>query len=177
MPVHAFEPPRGRFEQCTVDSSALAHNVLGDPTSRTVAVYLPEGYDSSDEDGERAAPSLKETKHSIAATIYSVWRGRMIGNTIDPDLKSPLVDEFTFGIEHEIFDNVLGGIWIDAGNDGAVIEGNRISGGEVDREGGVGHAHDVLAAWNVVGRQRERVAARELNRPAGELPDSHLRAL
>ncbi len=30
-----------------------------------------------------------------------------VGNTIDPDLKSPLVDEFTFGVEHEIFDNVL----------------------------------------------------------------------
>ena len=42
-----------------------------------------EGYDASDKNGKRAAPSVAEVEHSIAATIYSVWRGRMIGNTID----------------------------------------------------------------------------------------------
>ena len=47
---------------------------------------VPEGYDSSDEDGERAAPSVEEVEHSIATTIYSVWRGQMIGNTIDATL-------------------------------------------------------------------------------------------
>ncbi len=44
---------------------------------------VPEGYDANDEDGNRAAPSAAEVEHSIAATIYSVWRGQMIGNTID----------------------------------------------------------------------------------------------
>ena len=44
---------------------------------------VPEGYDASDEDGVRSAPSATEIEHSIAATIYSVWRGQMIGNTID----------------------------------------------------------------------------------------------
>jgi penicillin amidase len=44
---------------------------------------VPEGYDASDTNGNRAAPSATEIEHSIAATIYSVWRGRMIGNTID----------------------------------------------------------------------------------------------
>jgi penicillin amidase len=44
---------------------------------------VPEGYDASDKDGDRAAPSAEEVDHSIAATIYSVWRGQMIGNTID----------------------------------------------------------------------------------------------
>ena len=44
---------------------------------------VAEGYDASDENGERAMPSPKEIEHSIAATIYSVWRGQMIGNTID----------------------------------------------------------------------------------------------
>jgi penicillin amidase len=47
---------------------------------------VAEGYDASDEDGERSAPSAAEVEHSIAATIYSVWRGQMIGNTIDPVL-------------------------------------------------------------------------------------------
>lgn len=32
------------------DSQAVANNVLGDPTTRRVAVYLPEGYDDTDED-------------------------------------------------------------------------------------------------------------------------------
>ena len=44
---------------------------------------VPEGYDASDENGDRSAPSAAEIEHSIAATIYSVWRGQMIGNTID----------------------------------------------------------------------------------------------
>ena len=47
---------------------------------------VAEGYDASDEDGDRSAPSAAEIEHSIAATIYSVWRGQMIGNTIDPVL-------------------------------------------------------------------------------------------
>jgi penicillin amidase len=47
---------------------------------------VAEGYDASDEDGDRGAPSAEEIEHSIAATIYSVWRGQMIGNTIDPVL-------------------------------------------------------------------------------------------
>ena len=44
---------------------------------------VAEGYDASDNNGHRAEPSMKEVEHSIAATIYSVWRGQMIGNTID----------------------------------------------------------------------------------------------
>jgi S-formylglutathione hydrolase FrmB len=47
MPVHPFEPPRGRIESLTVPSEALQGNLLGDPTTRRVAVYLPEGYDDS----------------------------------------------------------------------------------------------------------------------------------
>ena len=44
---------------------------------------VEEGYDASDTDGQRSAPSTMEVQHSVAATIYSVWRGRMIANTID----------------------------------------------------------------------------------------------
>lgn len=50
MPVHRFDPPRGRIETLEIDSAALRGNLLGDPARRTVAVYLPEGYDSSDAD-------------------------------------------------------------------------------------------------------------------------------
>ncbi len=47
MPVHAFARPRGRIVEVTIESQALAGNLLGDPSARTVAVYLPEGYDDS----------------------------------------------------------------------------------------------------------------------------------
>jgi hypothetical protein len=50
MPIHEFEPPRGRLESVTVDSHALRDNMLGDPSSRVVSVYLPDGYDESVQD-------------------------------------------------------------------------------------------------------------------------------
>lgn len=48
MPVHPFEPAAGRIETIHVESKALEGNLLGDPTRRSVAVYLPPGYDESD---------------------------------------------------------------------------------------------------------------------------------
>ncbi len=50
MPLHQFEPPRGRIETLGIESDALRGNLFGDPPHRDVAVYLPEGYDSSDAD-------------------------------------------------------------------------------------------------------------------------------
>jgi enterochelin esterase-like enzyme len=50
MPEHHFQQPLGRIEVLQIDSTALANNVLGDPTDRSVVVYLPEGYDDSDEE-------------------------------------------------------------------------------------------------------------------------------
>ncbi|HUP46308.1 MAG TPA: penicillin acylase family protein [Thermoanaerobaculia bacterium] len=44
---------------------------------------IPEGYDAADVNGTLSAPSQEEIAHSVAATIYSVWRGRFIANTID----------------------------------------------------------------------------------------------
>lgn len=44
---------------------------------------LPEGYDSSDIDGVTAPPDDQEIADSVAATIYSVWRGRVVANTVD----------------------------------------------------------------------------------------------
>lgn len=49
MPNHNFKLPSGRIEYLEVAGSALQNNVLGDPTSRHVAVYLPAGYDASNE--------------------------------------------------------------------------------------------------------------------------------
>jgi len=50
MPRHPFERPRGRIEVIEVHSEGLADNLLGDPAERSVAVYLPEGYDEATED-------------------------------------------------------------------------------------------------------------------------------
>ncbi len=50
MPTHSFAPLRGSLETLTIASRALEGNLLGDPTTRQVVVYLPEGYeDGADE--------------------------------------------------------------------------------------------------------------------------------
>jgi penicillin amidase len=43
---------------------------------------VEEGYDAGDEDGERRPPSPNEQASSVAATIYSVWRGQFIRRTV-----------------------------------------------------------------------------------------------
>jgi enterochelin esterase-like enzyme len=50
MPIHRFTRPRGKFESFELESAAVANNTLGDPTLRTVTVYLPEAYDAGNED-------------------------------------------------------------------------------------------------------------------------------
>lgn len=49
MPRHVFTRPSGRIVEIEIDSPALADNRLGDPTRRTVAVYLPADYHDTDE--------------------------------------------------------------------------------------------------------------------------------
>jgi penicillin amidase len=44
---------------------------------------IPEGYDAADVNGVLSAPSSAEIDASVAATLYSVWRGQFIKNTID----------------------------------------------------------------------------------------------
>lgn len=48
MPQHPFRPPRGRLTHLDIASEALAGNLLGDPSTRRVAVYLPAEYEASD---------------------------------------------------------------------------------------------------------------------------------
>lgn len=44
---------------------------------------IPEGYDAADVNGVLSAPSSAEIDASVAATLYSVWRGQFIKNTVD----------------------------------------------------------------------------------------------
>src|SRR5262249_33258081 len=48
---------------------------------------IPEGYDAADLNGARGTPSVTEVANSIAATIYSLWRGQILKNTIDATLE------------------------------------------------------------------------------------------
>jgi enterochelin esterase-like enzyme len=50
VPQHRFDPLAGRVVYRTWDSPALRGNLVGDPSRRTVAVYLPPGYDDTDRD-------------------------------------------------------------------------------------------------------------------------------
>ena len=47
MPRHTFSRPVGTLVEIEIESGALADNLLGDPSTRSVAVYLPPGYESS----------------------------------------------------------------------------------------------------------------------------------
>jgi S-formylglutathione hydrolase FrmB len=50
VPAHNFSLPRGTIEYLEIKSRALTNNVLGDPVNRSVAIYLPEDYSSSNEE-------------------------------------------------------------------------------------------------------------------------------
>jgi len=53
---------------------------------RSTPTGIPEGYDASDVGGHRAQPSSREVRDSVAATIYAVWRGQFVRDTIDARL-------------------------------------------------------------------------------------------
>jgi penicillin G amidase len=44
---------------------------------------IPEGYDAADVNGQLSPPTTAEIEASVAATLYSVWRGQILKNTID----------------------------------------------------------------------------------------------
>ncbi|HET9644126.1 MAG TPA: penicillin acylase family protein [Burkholderiaceae bacterium] len=52
----------------------------------TAPTGIPEGYDAKDVNGSPGMPSPAEISESVAATLYSVWRGQFIRNTIDATL-------------------------------------------------------------------------------------------
>ncbi len=54
----------------------------------TTPTGIAEGYDSADREGALTPPGLEEIEHSVAATIYAVWRSRIIANTVDLTLQS-----------------------------------------------------------------------------------------
>jgi penicillin amidase len=55
---------------------------------RTAPTGIREGYDASDDRGVRFPPAFREELASVAATIYSVWRGRVLHHTLDAPLRT-----------------------------------------------------------------------------------------
>jgi penicillin G amidase len=47
---------------------------------------IPEGWDPGDDPAALPAPSAQEVESSVAATIYSVWRGQVVKRVIDGTL-------------------------------------------------------------------------------------------
>ncbi|HZD02405.1 MAG TPA: penicillin acylase family protein [Actinomycetes bacterium] len=69
----------------------------------TTPTGIPEGYDAADVDGRRLPPNPHEIESSVAATIYAVWRARIVHDVIDAR-----VDEL--GIPRPDGDRALGAI-------------------------------------------------------------------
>lgn len=51
---------------------------------------IAEGYDAADRGGVLGAPTSREVGESVAATLYNVWRGQFIRNTVDATLDGVL---------------------------------------------------------------------------------------
>ena len=49
---------------------------------------IPDGYDAADSPGNLGTPSPEEVSASVAATIYSLWRGRAVTRIVDEPLVS-----------------------------------------------------------------------------------------
>ena len=74
MPQHPFNRPRGRIEILEVQSAALAENLLGDPPSRSVAVYLPEGYDDSSDEYPLMVDLVGYTGSGLAHVSWKAFK-------------------------------------------------------------------------------------------------------
>jgi penicillin amidase len=48
---------------------------------------IAQGYDAADRNGVLGPPSSQEIAESVAATLYSVWRGQFIRSTVDATLQ------------------------------------------------------------------------------------------
>ena len=53
---------------------------------RSTPTGIVEGFDASDQNGNRAQPHVWEIANSVAATIYSVWRNQIVNETLTAPL-------------------------------------------------------------------------------------------
>ncbi len=55
---------------------------------------IAAGYDASDSHGELSEPGAEEIDASVAATLYTLWRSRVVQNTLDEALDGIGIDDF-----------------------------------------------------------------------------------
>lgn len=80
--VRAFERRYGTSVPAGKGGLATAvHRLAAWDGSTPTGIAL--GYDASDVTGRRLPPSAAEQAASVAATLYSVWRGQVLNDTID----------------------------------------------------------------------------------------------
>jgi penicillin G amidase len=85
--VAAWERAGAAFTPTEVSKERLAEAVARLAAwDHTAPTGIPEGWDAADVDGVRLPPSADEIADSVAATIFSAWRGQMIQATIDATL-------------------------------------------------------------------------------------------
>lgn len=58
---------------------------------------IPEGYDASDPPGMPSSPTQEEISASVAAAVYSLWRGRALAAIVDAPLVSRGLGEYLPG--------------------------------------------------------------------------------
>jgi len=120
MALHNFAAIRGTRVEFTIDSKALRNNLLGDPTTRRVAVYLPEGYDDSTGDYPLFVDLVGFTGSGLA---HFNWRPfgdnipQRIDRLIDEGKMGPVVtvfpDCFTSLGGNQYIDSAAMGNWED----------------------------------------------------------------
>ena len=88
------------FENATAEGAApLLAGVAADPRVQeamgrladwdfSTPTGLPGGFDPGGDPTGNSVPTEEQIAHSIAATIYSVWRGEVIANTIDATMRA-----------------------------------------------------------------------------------------
>jgi penicillin amidase len=60
---------------------------------------IPEGYDAGDVSGVRSTPSADEVANSVAATIYALWRSRILANTVGATLERVGLEGYPVGYD------------------------------------------------------------------------------
>ncbi len=91
MPRHNYQQPKGRIEYLEIRSDALKNNLLGDPTTRSVAIYLPEGYERSTDDYPLLVDIVGFTGSGLGHTGWKAF-GESVPQRVDR-----LVDEGRMG--------------------------------------------------------------------------------
>jgi penicillin amidase len=89
--VTAFDDPldagTGELQELRDDSRIAAAVERLRLWSRRTPTGIQAGYDPGDDPENLPSPGSEEVKDSVAATIYAVWRSRILANTIDSTLQ------------------------------------------------------------------------------------------